>query len=84
MNTVTIILASVFVAIGVGLWVGIYSFKAGRIFERRIVSRNLADIIRLGVDRVLGSNETWSEPMRDQLQKKMFEQIEISSKSTRH
>jgi hypothetical protein len=60
-------------------------FEAGRYAERKKVSENLAEIIRLGVDRVLGQkNEAWSKPMRDALRLKMFETITDVKNTTRH
>lgn len=61
-------------------------FEAGRYAERKKVSENLAEIIRQGVDRVLGDDQAvnWSEPMRDAIRRKMFETISETKNTTRH
>lgn len=83
----------IFWLVGVGLFVlvaavialALKCFEAGRYHERKLVAENLAEIIRLGVDRVLGNtNDTWSKPMRDALRKKMFDQISETGNTTRH
>jgi hypothetical protein len=81
---VVAVLVAWFAISALGVWWGLRCFKAGRLSERKIVSENLAEIIRQGVDKVLGSNEKWSKPMRDQLRLKMFETITETKNTTRH
>lgn len=79
------IAAILFVVIVGALALAMKAFEAGRLHERRIVSENFAEIIRRGVDKVLGStNATWSKPMRDQLRLKMWEEISATKDTTRH
>lgn len=74
-----------FVLAAVVLVIAMKCFEAGRYAERKLVAENLAEIVRLGVDKVLGApNEKWSQPMRDQLRLKMFETITEIKNTTRH
>lgn len=74
-----------FILAGGAIALALKCFEAGRLHERKIVAENLTEIIRLGVDKLLGApSEKWSKPMRDALRKKMFDQITESGNATRH
>jgi hypothetical protein len=80
-----LVVAGWFVLSVLALILAMKCFEAGRYAERKMVSENLAEIVRQGVDKVLGApNEQWSKPMRDQLRLKMFETISEVKNTTRH
>jgi short subunit dehydrogenase-like uncharacterized protein len=82
----TLWIAAILFVIGVAaIALALKAFEAGRLHERRIVSENFAEIVRRAVDKVLGApNENWSQPMRDQLRKKMWDEITATKDTTRH